>query len=97
MNIRILFAAGSLALASPLAAPANAQETFYGYDCTDDCSGHQAGYDWAQRNDITDDSDCDGNSRSFNEGCQAYVAEQSPDSNQNSQSDDGNDDEDGGE
>src|SRR3989344_1716191 len=23
-------------------------ETFHGYDCTDDCSGHEAGYNWAE-------------------------------------------------
>lgn len=45
--IRTLVAAGALALAGFVAAPANVQETFHGYDCTDDCSGHEAGYDWA--------------------------------------------------
>jgi len=54
--------------------PATAQ-TFMGYDCTSDCSGHEAGYDWAESNDISDVSDCDGNSNSFNEGCEAYVEE----------------------
>ncbi|RWO75710.1 MAG: transcriptional regulator [Mesorhizobium sp.] len=34
--------------------PALAQQTFEGYDCTADCSGHEAGYDWAERNGITD-------------------------------------------
>ena len=57
MNIRILVAAGVVTLAGSLDAPANAQETFYGYDCTYNCSGYQAGYNWAQRNDITDESD----------------------------------------
>ncbi|TPI65050.1 hypothetical protein FJ417_00270 [Mesorhizobium sp. B3-1-7] len=61
-----------------MADPAMAQQTFDGYDCTADCSGHQAGYDWAERNGISDPSHCDGNSRSFNEGCQAYVEEQQP-------------------
>lgn len=50
-------------------------DTFRGYDCTDDCSGHEAGYKWAEENDITDEYDCDGNSNSFNEGCQAYIEE----------------------
>lgn len=49
--------------------------TFHGYECTDDCSGHEAGYEWAEDNDIADEADCDGNSNSFNEGCQAYVEE----------------------
>lgn len=50
-------------------------DTFYGYRCTEDCSGHEAGYDWAERNGINDIYDCDGNSQSFIEGCQAYVEE----------------------
>lgn len=49
--------------------------TFNGYDCTEDCSGHEAGYNWAEENDISDEYDCDGNSNSFNEGCMAYVEE----------------------
>ena len=49
--------------------------TFHGYTCTDDCSGHQAGYDWAEENSITDPDDCSGNSQSFIEGCQAYTDE----------------------
>jgi hypothetical protein len=50
-------------------------DTFYGYDCTEDCSGHEAGYSWAEDNDIDDTYDCDGNSQSFIEGCEAYVEE----------------------
>ncbi|MFH1654603.1 MAG: hypothetical protein ABIE74_11205 [Pseudomonadota bacterium] len=49
--------------------------TFHGYECTDDCSGHEAGYEWAKENDISDIENCDGNSDSFNEGCQVYVEE----------------------
>ncbi len=92
--IRIFVAAGALALVGSFAAPANAQETFHGYDCTDDCSGHEAGYDWAASNDITDERDCNGDSQSFNEGCQAYVEEQTDDATRNSQSDDETNDED---
>jgi len=47
--------------------------TFDGYECTADCSGHQAGYDWAEQNDIDDEDACDTPSQSFNEGCQSYV------------------------
>jgi hypothetical protein len=50
-------------------------DTFNGYDCTDDCSGHEAGYNWAEENGIYDEYDCDGNSNSFNEGCTSYVEE----------------------
>ena len=49
--------------------------TFHGYECTEDCGGHEAGYQWAEDNDITDESDCGGNSNSFIEGCQSYVEE----------------------
>lgn len=49
--------------------------TFMGYTCTKDCSGHRAGYRWAERKGIDDADDCTGNSRSFIEGCKAYVEE----------------------
>ena len=55
-----------------------ARLTFHGYDCSDDCSGHQAGYDWAEEHDITDPDDCGGNSDSFIEGCKAYAGEDGP-------------------
>jgi hypothetical protein len=51
-------------------------QTFMGYPCTEDCSGHKAGYEWAEENDIDDSFDCSGNSDSFNEGCESYVEEQ---------------------
>lgn len=57
-------------------------QTFNGYDCTQDCSGHQAGYDWAERNGIESASDCGGNSNSFIEGCQSYVEENSDSSDE---------------
>jgi hypothetical protein len=49
---------------------------FMGYSCTEDCSGHEAGYKWAEENGIDDPDDCGGNSDSFIEGCQAYAEEQ---------------------
>lgn len=54
------------------------QLEFNGYDCTDDCSGHEAGYLWAEENDISYPEDCDGNSDSFIEGCLSYVEEYYP-------------------
>lgn len=42
------------------------------YGCTQDCSGHDAGYAWAQDNDVSDPDDCGGDSQSFIEGCRAY-------------------------
>lgn len=47
-----------------------------GYPCTVDCSGHEAGYEWAEEKGIDDPDDCGGNSDSFIEGCQAYAKEQ---------------------
>ena len=58
-------------------------ETFHSYTCTQDCSGHEAGYNWAEEHDITDPDDCPidpHNSPSFTEGCRAYADEQSGDS-----------------
>lgn len=49
--------------------------SYAGYGCTVDCSGHEAGYNWAADNDITDPNDCGGNSWSFIEGCEAYAEE----------------------
>jgi hypothetical protein len=49
--------------------------TFKGYTCTGDCSGHEAGYAWAEENGISDPDDCGGNSNSFIEGCEAYAEE----------------------
>lgn len=45
------------------------------YGCTDDCGGHDAGWQWAIDNGVTDESDCwpSNNSNSFEEGCRAYV------------------------
>lgn len=51
---------------------------FNGYPCTVDCSGHEAGYKWAEEHDIDDEDDCGGNSDSFIEGCQSYVEENYP-------------------
>jgi hypothetical protein len=54
-------------------------QSFGAYHCTQDCSGHEAGYDWAEENGIEDVSDCGGNSNSFIEGCEEYVEENFPD------------------
>ena len=56
-------------------APAIAfARTFGGYECTDDCSGHAAGYRWAEEHNIDDEDLCPpGNSLSFHEGCLVYV------------------------
>ena len=48
---------------------------FGGYECTDDCSGHAAGYRWAEAHNITNESNCplNSNRQSFYEGCLVYV------------------------
>lgn len=53
------------------------QPSFKGYPCTEDCSGHEAGYDWAEEKGIDNVDDCGGNSDSFIEGCQSYVEDNS--------------------
>jgi hypothetical protein len=70
-------AALTFALLSTLAFvhQATAQDrTFGGYQCKDECEGHSAGYKWAERKGIDDKGHCPyGNSKSFHEGCLAYV------------------------
>lgn len=73
---RLTLAVAALIFSSGLAQA----QTFKGYPCTEDCSGHEAGYEWAERKGIADESDCNGNSNSFNEGCQAWVEENEPSS-----------------
>ena len=57
-------------------APAYSGQSFDGNPCIGDCSGHEAGYQWAEENGITDPDNCGGNSNSFIEGCQSYAEEQ---------------------
>lgn len=69
MRTAILIFIGFITFSQALAF----QSTFKGYTCTQDCSGHIAGYEWAKRKGITDPSQCGGKSRSFYEGCVAYA------------------------
>ena len=48
---------------------------FKGQECSRDCSGHMAGYDWAEERGISKEEGCRGNSQSFIDGCLLYVAE----------------------
>ncbi|MDD2270127.1 MAG: hypothetical protein PHG60_00865 [Candidatus Dojkabacteria bacterium] len=50
-------------------------ETFHGYECDEDCSGHEAGYNWAEEKGISAKESCTGKSESFIEGCETYVEE----------------------
>lgn len=56
--------------------------TFGDYGCTEDCSGHEAGYEWAEQQGVTDPDECGGYSWSFEEGCRQYAEEQSGDSDE---------------
>lgn len=53
----------------------NGVSYFQDVRCSKDCSGHKAGYEWAQENGIHDADDCHGKSKSFVEGCHIYVEE----------------------
>jgi hypothetical protein len=72
LNAFILITVGCIGLS---AETSKAQQYFNGYVCTDDCSGHEAGYNWAEENGIADPSECGGNSQSFIEGCEAFASE----------------------
>jgi len=74
---------------SMLGSTTASADTFDGNPCLTDCSGHQAGYNWAEQNDVDDESSCSTPSASFNQGCESYVEENSA-----SVSDDEEDDED---
>lgn len=64
----------SLNAHSPVRGPSGAHY-FRGDRCTDDCSGHLAGYNWARRKNIMLTSQCGGNSQSFIVGCMSYASE----------------------
>lgn len=77
---------GSTSLGAPTNSSLREQKpaTFDGDPCTSDCSGHEAGYNWAESHALTDEDDCDtagenSNSPSFAEGCKAYVRGDDPD------------------
>jgi hypothetical protein len=59
-------------LSTPLA-----KETQYFHDveCTEDCSGHEAGYKYAEKNGFNSSASCTGKSDSFVEGCRIYAKE----------------------
>jgi hypothetical protein len=74
VNSRLSVAA-AVGLALLLSTTAARSEDFHGSPCTEDCSGHEAGYNWAAEHSVGDPDDCSGNSQSFVEGCQAYATE----------------------
>ena len=62
-------------LALACCAPGQASaRTFGGYDCTDNCVGHAAGYRWAEERGIENIDECPENrSQAFYEGCLTYL------------------------
>lgn len=54
-------------------------QEFSGSPCMDNCSGHEAGYEWAEQHGVADPNECGGDSNSFFEGCMAYAQEQRQD------------------
>ena len=64
-------------ITTPKSTPTYSSPTFHGNTCTGDCSGHEAGYNWAEEKGITDPDDCGGKSSSFIEGCESYAEENS--------------------
>lgn len=95
LNRRTMNKAAKLYLALMLIWPTARSQAadFHGYPCTQDCSGHEAGYEWAETNDITDPEDCGGNSNSFIEGCQAYAEEMGEEEEEDSEDSEDEEDE----
>lgn len=84
MTISVVFAAlTSIFIIFMFDATESMARTFGNNECTDDCSGHKAGYEWAQARGITDSSTCESilsrspNSTSFSEGCVTYTEDAS--------------------
>ncbi len=55
-------------------------ESFMGFECRTNCSGHRAGYEWAKKRDVRIEPQCPlvGNRASFHEGCLAFVRGRAP-------------------
>lgn len=63
-------------LVTTLLLPVSIAKAQFFDNCTKDCSGHHAGYEWAMRKGLTDERPCYGaKSNSFIEGCIQYVRE----------------------
>lgn len=84
--------AAAIALVGCVGAGSVSADSFGGNACLGDCSGHQAGYQWAQQHDIEDESSCSVNSNSFNEGCRTFIEENSNSLDAVDQADDDSDD-----
>lgn len=60
-------------VAEPADVAADEVESMGFTGCTSDCSGHEAGFNWARDRDLTDEWECGGNSSSFIDGCRQFV------------------------
>lgn len=89
-----IVALASAPLAFSVPAVAGTDRTFGGYECTIDCSGHKAGYEWAEAKGVTDAGACERillrypNRTSFSEGCMAYVEDPSRGADEDDDGDD---------
>lgn len=74
-----LYVALLLSAAFLLATTPSMARTFGNFECTVDCSGHKAGYEWAEVGGITGEAQCESilrrwpNRNSFYEGCLVFV------------------------
>jgi hypothetical protein len=79
MAAAVVLAPGALAAGSACASgrESYAPSAFFGYACVDvDCSGHKAGFAWADRHGVHAAQDCDGAAELTRiEGCRAYAEE----------------------
>ena len=64
-----------LAMFARIYAANTEDRTSAGLTCTVDCSGYDAGYNWAEQRGIDDQDYCPDGNKFFYEGCVAYVEE----------------------
>lgn len=73
--VGLFYAANNIQNRTPrVSEPRNYYES-KGYECTDDCSGHDAGYEWAADSGVCDEDYSESNSNSFDEGVRVYAEE----------------------
>jgi hypothetical protein len=85
LRMRLMFFAATVGMVAVCTfnVSESAARTFGDNECTDDCSGHKAGYEWAEARGITDASRCESvltrspNRTSFYEGCVTYTEDPS--------------------
>lgn len=88
MNSKVTLSFSVLLVVIALSTNVRAEDYFNGYPCIEDCSGHEAGYKWAEQKDISDPDGCGGNSQSFIEGCRSYVEQQASDQQEDNEDSD---------